>query len=194
MKETIGLNGIIIYGADDALSVEFYSRPVEKQVTGPDGRTVFIETENFEEMVRIKIDAFNTQDFPVDEVFKVRFARQYAAWKDGTETGGTKLDEWTEFPKERLHHYLYMGVKYVEQLAASGDAMLSSLGIGSRDLHYKARAFLSGKVIEDAKSEDTIEKNALRKQIEELRSQMQSLLHMKMSKSKKHETNAVVVE
>lgn len=73
-----------------------------------------------------------------------RIKRQYDAWKAGQEepVNGTSLRMWPAISKAQAENLWVLNVRTVEDLASVADNNLPNLGMGSRALRDKARAWL----------------------------------------------------
>lgn len=108
------------------------------------GRPIFEDRE----FVKIIIPGIRGQTAfePVNEEHKVRWPREYKAFKAGKELPleGTPLSEWpsSHITKSRIEELAYFNVRTVEHLAALDDAKVMNLGMGARELRGAAQKFL----------------------------------------------------
>ena len=83
---------------------------------------------------------------PVNDEHKMRWPKEYAAFKAGRELPpeGTPLAEWPDstMTKARVMELAFFNIRTVEDLAAVHDNALGNLGMGARELREKARTFL----------------------------------------------------
>jgi hypothetical protein len=77
---------------------------------------------------------------------KARFARQYAAFRQGEGQAriGTPLEKVSWISPATVRNYQHLHIYTVEDLAECGDNVLSQMGMGARDLRDKAKSVLSG--------------------------------------------------
>ncbi len=71
----------------------------------------------------------------------------YDAWKKGQDEpiDGTPLEAWPGVTKGQVAHFKLLNIRTVEELAASNDATMDRLGLGSRALVQRARDFVANK-------------------------------------------------
>lgn len=130
---------------DKGLMVEFYMRPIGNAVrTAAEGRPIFDQVEY------VKISAVGQRNMEVDErvndTHRRRFGNRYDRFKSGSEPvgEGTPLEEWPPLGVAQIAELRAIKIRTVEQLANVGDAHLTNLGTGGRQLRDKARAFVQG--------------------------------------------------
>jgi hypothetical protein len=111
-------------GGDDQLIAIFYMGVIHNDAkTEEAGRHIFDDVE----CVRIIIpgDKNNVIDRPAQASDKRRFAKQYAAFKEGRkedeQISGTRLREWPFLSRAQCEELNAMGIKTVEQLAELRD-------------------------------------------------------------------------
>ena len=119
--------------ADAGLGVEFYKHPVD----GLDH-------------VRIRIpgDKLYQPDFVADDRHKVRFARQWEAYKSEQSqfAGQVMLESVAWIDMGMREHLAYYGIKTIEGLANVPDGNLDALGHGTRALRDRAKAEVEAKL------------------------------------------------
>ena len=108
----------------------------------------------------------------------------YEAWKAGQDdpVNGTPLTEWPAISRAMVETLRGLNVRSVEDLAEVNDAALQRMGMGSRALRDKARAWLQaaqqqGRVAEQLKERDD-QISALRGENDILRNDLAELRQM----------------
>jgi hypothetical protein len=142
---------------DEFLDVTFYSKIV-------DGAEV--------EFINVKVPGDKTLEIDVEatEDYKRRFGRKYSAWKQMSGLTGTPIEEWDDVPEGFRRELVYLGFRYVEQVAGAPDSAFTRV-MGGLQWRVKAQAFLNrGKVGAD----DLVKQQQA--QIEQLQAQMATLL------------------
>lgn len=83
-------------------------------------------------------------DQPVREQDKARFKKEWYNFQHGIDaaSGGTNLIELKDLAEDQIQHLEYMGVHSIEQLANATDGVLAQLGMGTRELRDRARAWV----------------------------------------------------
>lgn len=82
----------------------------------------------------------------VTDVERNRFKEEYAAFKageDGAKHVGLVLKEWPQITSSMVKTLNYFNIFTVEQLADIDDNAIQRVGMGTRDLVTKARAYLA---------------------------------------------------
>jgi hypothetical protein len=107
------------------------------------GREIYEDREYVE--IRVKGQPKSIFCHEVTQQDKERFPTAYAAFKAGMEAPviGTPLENLGLSPATVLH-FRAIGIRTVEDVAAAGDAALSNMGMGARDIQNKAKALLAG--------------------------------------------------
>lgn len=144
-------------GGDAYLDVTFYTGYHEGQET---------------DFVKIGIpgDKTLTIDTLVEDTHKIRFARQWEAYKGFRDLRGHPVADWEEIPDSLKTELMYQGFKFVEQVAGAPDAAFARMMGGPR-IRTQAQAFLNrGKLNAD----DVITKQA--DEIQELKDKVQILM------------------
>lgn len=152
---------------DDALFVKFYVRKVPDAVLSKEKG---YEVSKDEDWIEIRFDDDRTVvDVPVRPSDIERFSRQYEAFKRkaSEQFVGVPLSKIFAYSPARVEHYERHSIYSVEQLAASSDTTLQSLGMGAVEDRRKCQKYL-----EDAKASFNSEAHqkemdALKEQIEE---------------------------
>jgi hypothetical protein len=142
---------------DEFLDVTFYSKII-------DGNEV--------EFINLKVPGDKTLEIDVEatDEYRRRFGRKYAAYKQMQGMTGTPVEEWDDAPEGLKRELVYLGFRYVEQVAGAPDSAFTRV-MGGLQWRVKAQAFLNrGKVGAD----DVIKQQQA--QIEQLQAQMASLL------------------
>lgn len=127
---------------DTALYVQFYMHFLKNEPRSlEEGRPIFDDTE----FVKIFTpgDRTNIIDRPVRPSDKIRFSKQYAAFKNNQEVQatGTPLSEWPIITRAMAEELKYLGFQTVEQIAGMSDGTAGSKA-GLVDLKNKANAYL----------------------------------------------------
>ena len=110
-----------------------------------------------------------------------RFVSQYKLWKEGHEPtpDGTHVRMWAAVTKAEAETLINAGIKTVEDLAAANEEALRRIGIGSRGLQIKARAWLESAAKSGATAEEITQLRVMnaaqQKQIEDLREKIRKL-------------------
>lgn len=73
--------------------------------------------------------------------------KPYEAWKSGQAEpiDGTPLEAWPGVTRGQVAHFKLINIRTVEELAASNDATMDRLGLGSRSLVQRAKDFVANK-------------------------------------------------
>jgi len=163
---------------DMALAVEFFVKAVENpRLSIEEGRPIFEDRE----FIRIRFPADNKRELvaPANEMHFVsnqrrqmtyaeRFANVYHAFKNSEAdfVSGTPLSELPVLTEAKRAELRAQNIKTVEQLAGLTDTGLRKIGMGARDLVVAAQAYLD-------RAKGTSEVAELKRQLEELKAQMQ---------------------
>lgn len=177
------------HAGDDSLFVVFYMGVIKDEAKSIDqGRPIF----NDVECVKIVIpgDKNNVNDRPASERDKQRFARQYAAFKQGLkeedQITGTRLHDWPFLSRAQSEELKYLGIRTVEQLAEVRDDVTSRVP-GLTNLKQHAQVWLgkSKSAAEAAKTTKLIQDQATRIATLEqaLREQGERIEHMVAAKA-----------
>ena len=151
---------------DAGLGVEFYRHPID----GLDH-------------IRIRIpgDKLYQPDFVVDSLHKLRFARQWEAYRTQQSqfTGQIMLLDVRWIDEGMREHLAFYGIKTVEGLAAMLDGNLDKVGPGTRALRDRAVAELDARQkaagYDDLRAEMAEMKSAYDEQMAELRLEREAL-------------------
>lgn len=83
--------------------------------------------------------------FPVNDVFKNRYPRQWDAFQKGLEAPktGMPLENYPGCTRAQCENLKRVNIFTVEELANASDTGLDAFGMGARDLQKKAKAYLS---------------------------------------------------
>lgn len=142
------------------------------------------------EFVNVKVPGDKTLEVDVEatEDYKRRFNRKYSAYKQMSELSGTPIDEWVDVPEGFRRELLYLGFRYIEQVAGAPDSAFTRV-MGGLQWRIKAQAFLNrGKVGAD----DIVKQQ--QEQIEKLQAQMAVLLGESPKRGRKPKETADEVE
>jgi hypothetical protein len=162
-------------GADRTIPV-FYIDAVEDPVaSASEGRPIYRD----QEFVRILIAGDGKTEIihKASDKLKQKYREQYQTWKATQQqtTIGTPLEQWPGASVSFIKTCKAMNVYSVEALASLGDAHLSNLGMGARDMQARARAWLA--VAKDGAETERLaaENNRLQDQITNLQKQIQEM-------------------
>lgn len=128
--------------ADARLWVRFEMRPTQDEAKSLEaGRPIYTEVEWIKIMVPGDRD---TEEHPVTDRDRARFARAYAAWKATGAEGvvGTPLEAWPQVTRSQVEELKFFKIHTVEQLATVPDAVGQKF-MGINDLKKKAADFLA---------------------------------------------------
>ncbi len=164
------------FAMDHKLYVQFYIRPVMNNFrSSEEGRPIYEE----QEYIRIIVpgDSKTTVDCPVDDIFRMRFEKQYSKFKKGLEQAvdGTPLEMWPQMTVGLCAELKAMNVSTVEQLASLDDGKAQKI-MGSYDLRRKAQAFLDAAQGEAANNKMVAELTKRDDEITLLKNQMAELM------------------
>jgi len=164
------------FAMDHKLYVQFYIRPVMNNFrSSEEGRPIYEE----QEYIRIIVpgDSKTTVDCPVDDIFRMRFEKQYDKFKKGLEQAvdGTPLEMWPQMTVGLCAELKAMNVSTVEQLASLDDGKAQKI-MGSYDLRRKAQAFLDAAQGEAANNKMVAELTKRDDEITLLKNQMAELM------------------
>jgi hypothetical protein len=107
-----------------------------------DGRPRFVEEERVEIIIPGDLRSRFVQR--VDDEVKLRFAKEYEAFKEGISAPleGTPLSEWAMVSRSQVLELAHFHIHTLEQLAGVNDSHLQNLGMGARELREKAKVHL----------------------------------------------------
>ncbi len=135
--------GLVEFGDDQRLFVEFVSRSVQDEVQSRDaGRPVFVQVD----YVRIRQPGERDEILrPAHRGDQRRFARRWQAYQEGRQElpNGTPLAILFPNNPEVVENLKYDKIFVVEQLAALNDTQIGNIGLGGRQFVDKAKAFLA---------------------------------------------------
>lgn len=145
--------GLVEFGDDQRLFVEFVSRSVQDEVQSRDaGRPVFVQVD----YVRIRQPGERDEILrPAHRGDQQRFARRWQAYQEGRQElpAGTPLSILFPNNPEVVENLKYDKIFVVEQLAQLNDTQIGNIGLGGRQFVDKAKAFLAaasdGKGLQD---------------------------------------------
>ena len=145
--------GIVEFGNDARLFVEFYNRPTLDEVASREaGRPISAAVD----YVRIRQPGERDEiNRPAHDGDRRRFARHWQAYQEGREAmpSGTPLSVLFPANPEIIENLKYDKIFVVEQLAALNDTQIGNIGLGGRQFVDKAKAFLDqanmGKGLQD---------------------------------------------
>lgn len=116
------------HAGDESLFVVFYMGTMQNDAkTIEAGRPIIDDIE----CVRIIVpgDRNSIVDRPADKADKMRFAKQYAMFKEGRkeddQISGTRLTEWPFLTRGQCEEFRYLGIVTVEQLAECRDDVVA---------------------------------------------------------------------
>ena len=152
--------------ADAGLGVEFYRHPVDGQ-----------------DHIRIRIpgDKLYQPDFIVDDHHKLRFARQWEAYRTQQSqfAGQVMLTGVGWIDEGMREHLAFYGIKTVEGLAAMLDGNLDKVGHGTRALRDRARTEMDARKkaagYDDLRAEMNSMKQDHEEEMAELRAEREAL-------------------
>ena len=135
--------GLVEFGDDQRLFVEFVSRSVQDEVQSRDmGRPVFVQVD----YVRIRQPGERDEILrPAHRGDQQRFARRWQAYQEGRQElpAGTPLSILFPNNPEVVENLKYDKIFVVEQLAQLNDTQIGNIGLGGRQFVDKAKAFLA---------------------------------------------------
>lgn len=135
--------GLVEFGDDARLFVEFVSRSVQDEVQSRDaGRPVFVQVD----YVRIRQPGERDEILrPAHRGDQQRFSRRWQAYQEGRQElpAGTPLSILFPNNPEVVENLKYDKIFVVEQLAALNDTQIGNIGLGGRQFVDKAKAFLA---------------------------------------------------
>jgi hypothetical protein len=135
--------GLVEFGDDQRLFVEFVSRSVQDEVKSRDaGRPVFVQAD----YVRIRQPGERDEILrPAHNGDKQRFARRWQAYQEGRQDlpAGTPLSILFPNNPEIVENLKYDKIFVVETLAGLNDTQIGNIGLGGRQFVDKAKAFLA---------------------------------------------------
>jgi hypothetical protein len=161
------------HGSDDSLLVRFGTCPKYlPELSRIEGRDCYSDTEMVE-FVEIRVPGGDVQVYtsasPEFEPQKKRFAHLYRQWKlNEGENPGTPFEVLglTEVQKDMLTR---VNIHSVEQLAAVGDNVLASIGIGAINMRARAQRYIQAQPIANTEVEELKAQNAaLTEKLEQL--------------------------
>lgn len=161
---------------DDALYVEFFSRPKEiKWKSEKEGRPIFEDRD----WVRISPPGDSTTmiEREVRDDDRDRFKRLYERYKSGQEMRpeGTAIESWPRITRAQAEELKYLKCFTVEQLAAMSDAQCQRAGAGVMSLRKEAQAFLETARDTAMAQKFAAENERLKQEIEDLKAQFAEL-------------------
>lgn len=161
--------GIVEFGDDARLFVEFSSRPVLDEVASREaGRPVHKPVD----YIRIRQPGERDEIMrPAHDLDRRRFARHWAAFQEGRTAApeGTPLSVLFPNNPEIVENLKHDKIFVAEQLAALSDTQIQNIGMGARAWQQKAAEFLM--LADNGKGF-----HVLQKQIETLTAQVAALL------------------
>ena len=145
--------GLVEFGDDQRLFVEFVSRSVQDEIKSRDaGRPVFVQMD----YVRIRQPGERDEILrPAHRGDQQRFARRWQAYQEGRQDlpAGTPLSILFPNNPEVVENLKYDKIFVVETLATLNDTQIGNIGLGGRQFVDKAKAFLAaasdGKGLQD---------------------------------------------
>lgn len=172
------------HNPDSALSVRFYSKPVQNFAeTSNQNRPIFQDVDYIE--IFTPGNQLNIIDTPVREEHKRRFPIQWAAYQnahggDQRETG-TPMSQWTFISAAQAEELKALKFFTVENIANASDAMIANIGMvggmAPMALRERARAYLAAAQGTAQVQHDAQENAQLKAQLEALQAQMAQLIN-----------------
>lgn len=172
------MNSTIPYpiSGDDTLDVTFYINAVPHEAKSlHEGRPIYEEKEYVKVVIPgTKNDGYNG---PIRDDHKVRFSKQYQAFKAGLEAPvvGTPLDELISITVARRAELKAMNIRTIEQLAGVSDTVGPKLGMGWVNDRKTAIEYLSSAKGKGALSKMMEENKRLKQDIEMLQEQIKDV-------------------
>lgn len=134
--------GIVEFGNDARLFVEFYSRSVRDEVASKSAdRPVHVQLD----YVRIRQPGERDEiNRPAHDGDRRRFSRHWQAYQEGRQVtpDGTPLAILFPNNPEIIENLKYDKIFVVEQLAELNDTQIGNIGLGGRQFVDRAKAFL----------------------------------------------------
>ena len=154
----------------------FSLRPVEnKAESNKHGRPIFHDVE----WVKIYIpgDKTTVVSKKVTDEHRERWPEQYSAFKRGREQPivGTPLEQWPQMTRSKVAEFKALAIHTVESLAGLDDAAVNRLGMGTRDLRERARAYLQAAQAGKKDSQLAALLEAMQVQIDELAQRLEEV-------------------
>lgn len=134
--------GIVEFGNDARLFVEFYSRSVRDEVASKDQNRPVHVTMDY---VRIRQPGERDEiNRPAHDGDRRRFERHWKAYQEGRQAtpDGTPLSILFPNNPEIVENLKYDKIFVVEQLADLNDTQIGNIGLGGRQFVDKAKAFM----------------------------------------------------
>lgn len=134
--------GIVEFGNDARLFVEFYSRSVRDEVASKEkDRPVHVQVDYIRIRQPGERDEINR---PAHNGDRQRFARHWQAYQDGRQAtpDGTPLAILFPNNPEIVENLKFDKIFVVEQLAELNDTQIGNIGLGGRQFVDRAKAFL----------------------------------------------------
>lgn len=154
----------------------FYIDAVEDPIaSAAEGRPIYRD----QEFVKILIAGDGKTEIihKATDKLKQKYREQYERWKATSQqtTTGTPLEQWPGASVSFIKTCKSMNVYSVEALASLGDGHLTNLGMGSRDMQARAKAWLA--VAKDGAETERLaaENNRMQDQITALQSQIKDM-------------------
>lgn len=132
------------HNPDAALSVRFYSKPVQNHSASTEqGRPIFADIDYVQ--IFTPGNQLNIIDAPATESHKARFPRHWAHYQNtkGGDTGiGTPLNEWPMITAAQAEELKALKFFTVESVAHASDAQIENIGMcgGMAPHSFRARA------------------------------------------------------
>lgn len=135
--------GLVEFGDDSRLFVEFSSRPViDPEESNNKGRPIYKAVD----YVRIRQPGERDEIMrPANQLDIRRFARHWQAYQEGRESlpEGTPLSTLFPVNPEIVENLKASKIFVVEQLAKLSDTQIGNIGLGGRQFVERAKAFLA---------------------------------------------------
>ena len=193
VEPIVNARGQVEPRADDTLLVKFVNHPEYQEFQSlAAGRPIYKDIPHIEIVIPGGKDTIFR---PVQDKDKQRFPREWEAFTRGEKEPifGTPLKQWPLLKPSQIAVFHAIGIETVEQFAASDDEILSTIGMGARDLQQRARDFLSLANDSGKLTELKTENETLRSEMDKLRAEFAEFTK-KTRKRKSSEPAVEIIE
>ncbi len=160
------------------LSVRFKIKQVrDQEKTLAEGRPIHVPTEFIE--IHVLGDRTNIIDRPVEPYDRLRFQKQYKAFKEAGDKDnvmGQSLKDWPILDESLAEDWIALGVRTIEQLAEVPEQNLARMGAMARQYQRKAQTYLEASKQEAPLHFMQAELDKKDAQIEQLRQEFQAAM------------------
>jgi hypothetical protein len=128
---------------NDTAKPVFYVRSVQNNFeTEKQGRAVFMNVEWVD--IIVPGDMKSRFSSKVTEEHRNRWPLHYQAFKNKQEApvSGTPIEQWPVLTPAQVDELKSYNIKTIEEMAALNETYLDAMGMGSREMQVKARAYL----------------------------------------------------